>query len=252
MKKILSFLLILAVIGGLYFLLEEGKCGGIGRGGGCTTDTIGGTSGGTGNSNYKTELVNVKGVRFKMVKVDGGSFTNAEGIQVKVSTFCIGATEVTQELWEAVMGANPSYFKGNPQRPVENFSWSYMRSFITKLNELTGKKFRLPTEAEWEFAARGGNKSRGYKYSGSNNSREVAWWISNGLVGGAGVTHPVAALGLNELGLSDMSGNVAELCADRHSGHGGCIRTKNENELTPSSRSSETCPDIFVGIRLAL
>lgn len=252
MKKFLSFLLIFAVLAGLYFLLEEGRCGGNGRGGGCTNDTIGGTGGGTGNSNYKTELLNVKGVRFKMVKVDGGSFTNAEGLQVNVKTFCIGATEVTQELWETVMGSNPSYFKDNPQCPVERFSWSDLRTFISKLNELTGKRFRLPTEAEWEFAARGGNKSRGYKFSGSNNSREVAWWLSNGMVGRVGVTHPVAALGLNELGLSDMSGNVAELCADRHSGHGGCIRTSNEDELTPSSRSSYTCPDIFVGFRLAL
>ena len=240
MKKFLSFLLVLAVIAGLYFLFEEGKCGGIGHGGG------------TGKSKHKTEFINVKGVKFKMVKVDGGTFTNAEGLQVNVSTFSIGATEVTQELWETVMGTNPSKYKPSPQHPVENFSWSDMRTFISKLNELTGKRFRLPTEAEWEFAARGGNKSRGYKYSGSNNYQEVAWDFYANNVNGDGYTHAVATKGLNELGLTDMSGNVGELCADRHSGHGGSVGSRKPEELTPSSRSTDSCPSRYVGFRLAL
>lgn len=191
-------------------------------------------------------------MRFKMVKVDGGTFTNGEGHQVNVSTFCIGATEVTQELWETVMGTNPSRFMRTPQHPVENFSWSDLRTFISKLSELTGKRFRLPTEAEWEFAARGGNKSRGYKFSGSNNYQEVAWYYFDDNINGAGLTHPVATKGLNELGLTDMSGNVGELCADRHSGHGGSVASRSSNDLTPSSRGTDSCPSRYVGFRLAL
>ena len=131
----------------------------------------------------------VNGVSFTMVRVEGGTFTmgatseqgsDAESDeepahQVTLSTYSIGETEVTQELWEAVMGNNPSRFKG-AKCPVENVSWNDCQDFIRKLNAETGKSFRLPTEAEWEYAARGGNKSRGYKYAGSNNLRDVAWY----------------------------------------------------------------------------
>ena len=107
------------------------------------------------------------------------------------------------------MGSNPSYFKGS-KLPVENVSWNYCQLFITQLNQLTGKRFRLPTEAEWEFAARGGNNSKGYKYSGSDNIEAVAWYYENS----DRKTHDVAGKQPNELGLYDMSGNVWEWCQD--------------------------------------
>ena len=138
------------------------------------------------------ETINVNGVSFTMIAVDGGTFSmgatseqgsDASGNEkpvhsVTLSGYYIGETEVTQELWEAVMGSNPSHFSGD-QKPVEYVSWDDCKEFITKLNNLTGKNFRLPTEAEWEYAARGGNKSKGYKYSGSNTIGNVAWYTDN-------------------------------------------------------------------------
>lgn len=176
----------------------------------------------------------IKGVSFKMVKVAGGTFTmGATSEQGKdafdrehpahqvtlTDDYYIGQTEVTQALWSAVMGSNPSYFKGD-NLPVEQVSWYDCQTFIEKLNsllsnELGGKRFALPTEAQWEFAARGGNKSQGYKYAGSNNIDDVAWsceaWWGNS---GDMTTHPVAQKRPNELGLYDMSGNVDEWCQD--------------------------------------
>ena len=128
---------------------------------------------------------------------------------VTLSSYYIGKTEVTQELWQAVMGNNPSRFKGN-RKPVECVSWDDCQTFISKLNSLTGKKFRLPTEAEWEFAARGGIKSQGYKYSGSNTLGDVAWYEENS----GDTTHDVGTKSPNELGLYDMNGNVWEWCSD--------------------------------------
>ena len=171
-----------------------------------------------------TETFTVNAVQFKMVKVEGGTFqmgaTSEQGSKaydggypvhsVTLSDYYIGQTQVTQELWEAVMGSNPSYFKGDNQRPVENVSWNDCQEFIEKLNRLTGKNFRLLTEAEWEYAARGGNKSKGYKYSGSNDADAVAWYEKNS----GGKTHPVETKQANELGLYDMSGNVREFCQD--------------------------------------
>ena len=180
-------------------------------------------------TNAEIETFTVDGVAFKMVKVAGGTFqmgaTSEQGSDayddeypvhsVTLSDYYIGQTEVTQELWEAVMGSNPSEFKGDNQCPVEKVSWEDCQEFIKKLNRLTGKNFRLPTEAEWEYAARGGNKSKGYKYSGSNNPDIVAWYddISRGK------THPVAQKQANELGLYDMSGNVWEWCKDWYDGY---------------------------------
>ena len=170
----------------------------------------------------KDKEFTVNGVTFKMIPVEGGTFTmgatpeqqnpysdEEPAHQVTLSSYAIGETEVTQALWKAVMGNNPSYFKGD-DRPVENVSWNDCQQFITKLNNLTGRKFRLPTEAEWEFAARGGNKSKGCQYSGSNNISDVAWYDGNS----SGTTHPVKTKQPNELGVYDMSGNVWEWCQD--------------------------------------
>ena len=205
-----------------------------------------------------TETFIVNGVTFKMVAVEGGTFTmgataeqgsDANSIeyplhQVTLSSFYIGETEVTQALWLAVMGSNPSYFTPsnnyaeNLQRPVEQVSWNDCQTFISRLNELTGKTFRLPTEAEWEFAARGGNKSKGYKYAGSNNINEVAWYWDNIPSQSSGTTgygtQTVATRMPNELGLYDMSGNVWEWCQDWYGSYSSGAQT---NPIGPASGS---------------
>ena len=173
----------------------------------------------------ENQTFTVNGVTFTMIGVQGGTFTmgatpeqgneaysqEKPAHRVTLSSFSIGQTEVTQELWEAVMGSNPSYWKG-PKLPVENVSWDDCQEFVKKLNALTGLNFRLPTEAEWEYAARGGSKSQGYKYSGSNNLGDVAWYDDNS----GWRTHDVATKQPNELGLYDMSGNGEEWCQDRY------------------------------------
>ena len=150
-----------------------------------------------------------------------------------LSDYYIGETEVTQELWTAVMGNNPSNFKGN-KKPVEKVSWDDCQEFVKKLNQLTGKNFRLPTEAEWEYAARGGNKSKGYKYSGSNTIDDVAWYTSNS----GSKTHDVKTKQANELGIYDMSGNVWEWCQDWYGSYNSGSQT---NPTGPSSGSSRVC-----------
>ena len=191
----------------------------------------------------QTETITVNGVSFKMVYVEGGTFTmgctSEQGSdcyddekpshEVTVSDFSIGETEVTQALWKAVMGSNPSAFKGD-NLPVEQVSWNDCHEFMKKLNKLTGKKFRLPTEAEWEYAARKGNKSRGYKYSGSNTIGYVAWYINNS----SAETHAVKGKRANELGLYDMSGNVYEWCGDWYGNYSGSSQT---DPTGPSSGS---------------
>lgn len=178
-----------------------------------------------------------------MVYVSGGTFfmgaTSEQGSyvdgdespihQVTLLSFCIGRYEVTQEEWQSVMGSNPSKFK-EAKRPVERVNWNDCQEFIRKLNVLTGKQFRLPTEAEWEYAARGGNNSRGYKYAGSNDIDSVAWHDGNC----NRQTHPVGLKSPNELGLYDMAGNVWEWCSDRYGAYSSSSQT---NPKGPSSGS---------------
>lgn len=172
-------------------------------------------------SGGNVETFTVNGVSFEMVRVDGGTYQmgsysgydNEKPVHAEtVGTFYIGKTEVTQRLWSAVMGSNPSNFRGE-NLPVENVSWVDCQEFVERLSQMTGRIFRLPTEAEWEYAARGGNKSRGYTYSGSNDLYRVAWYGEN--IGST--THPVAQKLDNELGIYDMSGNVWEWCSDNYS-----------------------------------
>ncbi|MBO7258971.1 MAG: formylglycine-generating enzyme family protein [Paludibacteraceae bacterium] len=186
----------------------------------------------------------VNGVSFKMVGVEGGTFTmgatSEQGSdadsdespthKVTLSSYSIGETEVTQELWEAVMGSNP--YNSGTQNPVEFVSWDECQSFITKLNQLTGQKFRLPTEAEWEYAARGGNKSKGYKYAGSNTIDDVAWYESNS----SSKTYPVKQKAANELGLYDMSGNVYEWCQDWYGSYSSSAQTNPTGASSGSDR----------------
>ncbi len=150
----------------------------------------------------KPKMIFVKGGTFQMGSNNGDSDEKPIH-QVNISDFYIGKYEITQKEWEDVMGFNPSKFKGS-NRPVETISWNDVQEFVKKLNIKTGKKYRLPTEAEWEYAARGGNKSKGYKYSGSNTVGHVGWYWDNS----GKETHNVGAKKPNELGIYDMSGNV--------------------------------------------
>ena len=203
----------------------------------------------------------VNGVSFKMVKVVGGTFqmgaTSEQGSDasddekpvhsVTLSDYWIGETEVTQALWYAVMGKRPtpdgdpwssSYGLGD-NYPAYNVSWDDCQTFITRLNQLTGQSFRLPTEAEWEFAARGGNSSQGYKYAGSNTIDDVARYYDNSYALGSSSpdygAHPVASKSPNELGLYDMSGNVGEWCQDWYGSYSSSAQT---DPVGPSSGSS--------------
>gem|GEM_PF-2941523 len=179
----------------------------------------------TSNIIGKNQSFNVRGVSFNMIFVPGGTFRMGSNDydsekpihDVTLDGFYIGETQVTQGLWKAVMGDNPSNFKTGDNYPVECVSWDDCQVFINQLNEKTGKKFRLPTEAEWEYAARGG-KSGGTKYSGSDNIDDVAVYYDNsyklGSNNSAYGTHQVKSQKPNTLGIYDMSGNVWEWCND--------------------------------------
>lgn len=191
-------------------------------------DNGGDDNGGDDNGEYEVLDITVNGVTFNMILVKSGTFymgaqkddPNAPNYdeeawsreapvhQVTLSDYYIAEAEVTQELWKAVMGSNPSHFEGD-KRPVEQTTWYDCQNFINALNQLTGLNFRFPTEAEWEFAARGGNESHGYKYSGSDNIDEIAWYSADGKK-----TSDVMTKSPNELGIYDMSGNVMEWCSD--------------------------------------
>ena len=195
-------------------------------------DDNGGDDNGGDDDNESPAIldVTVNGVTFNMILVKSGTFymgaqkddPNAPNYdeeawsreapvhQVTLSDYYIAEAEVTQELWKAVMGSNPSHFEGD-KRPVEQTTWYDCQSFINKLNQLTGLNFRFPTEAEWEFAARGGNESHGYKYSGSDIIDDVAWYSADGKK-----TADVMTKKSNELGIYDMSGNVMEWCSDAY------------------------------------
>ncbi|MBR1447220.1 MAG: SUMF1/EgtB/PvdO family nonheme iron enzyme [Prevotella sp.] len=191
----------------------------------------------------KEKIFTVGGVSFKMIRVEGGSFLMGspdndseaygdEKPQHRLTLsdyYYIGEMQVTQSLWKAVMGNNPSKWKGD-NLPVEQVSWNDCQEFIKQLNKKTGKTFHLPTEAEWEYAARGGNKSKGYKYAGSNDIKDVAWYGDNS----GSNTHPVKGKKANELGLYDMSGTVWEWCQDWYGSYNSSAQT---NPTGPSSGS---------------
>ena len=229
------------------------------------------------NGRYMTFKVN--GVKFTMVRVTGGSYIMGESNPARggaherpahrerVGDFMIGQTEVTQELWRAVMGSNPSEiynpavpYTERAQKPVNQVSWNDCQEFIKKLNDLTGQNFRLPTEAEWEYAARGGNKSEGYYYSGSNDYSRVGW------LGGTFDTRMVATFQPNELGIYDMTGNVEEWTSDGYSKsydqprdtsrrviRGGSFSTGQHNGHVTDRRGYEPGTRLAsIGLRLAL
>lgn len=173
-------------------------------------------------------------------------------VETDTGGFYICKYEVTQELWMEVMTENPSEMQGD-SLPVEQVNWNDCQTFISKLNKLTGKNYRLPTEAEWEYACRGGKRTKGYAYSGSDDIDQVAWYDANS----EGKTHPVGQKQPNELGLYDMSGNVWEWCQDMYESTGMCRGGSwihNVRNCDPSlpNETPQTFSINSLGLRLAL
>lgn len=212
--------------------------------------------------------IDVNGVLFKMCFIEGGTiimgatpeqeheaYGDEKGNKrVKIQSFYLGETTVTQELWNSVMENNPANNKGD-NLPVEKISWIDCMNFIQKLNKITGYDFRLPTEEEWEYAARGGNQSKGYKYAGENQIDEIAWYDGNS----GYQTHPVASKKPNELGLYDMSGNVQEWCfsfyeySSNRVLRGGCyLSSPRRCRVSCRNSNCQVYNDASIGLRLAL
>jgi len=205
---------------------------------------------------YKEKIIyRDKPVESTGSKVNPEPQNNLPAIEmVNVGNFSIGKYEVTQAQWVAVMGSNPSYFKGD-NLPVEQVSWDDVQIFIQKLNTLTGKKYRLPTESEWEFAAKGGIQSHGYNYAGSNDLSVVAWYEENSV----NTTQPVGQKQPNELSIYDLSGNVEEwvndLWGDKAFGFrvyrgGSWIRTAAYCLLTYRCYGNHSLRSSFLGFRM--
>ena len=209
-----------------------------------STNTSSSVASGASSSGNTITIPVKNGISIDMVRVEAGTFTMGATREMQnpwvpfddeepthqvtlTNDYYIGKYEVTQALWKAVMGNNPSGFKGD-NLPVESVSWKDCQKFISKLNSITGKVFRLPTEAEWEYAARGGKKSRGYQYSGSNNLSDVAWCRGNS----GDMTHAVGTKQPNELGIYDMTGNVWEMCQDRKSSY------SSSSQVNPTGANS--------------
>lgn len=213
-----------------------------------TTKPINNNNQSTANSLFASDVltINAGGVSFDVVRVKAGTFVmgctdnlggDCEGDEtpshrVTISKdYYIGKFEVTQELYEAVMGYNPSNRK-SPNLPVENVNYNDAIEFCAKLSRMTGRRFTLPTEAEWEYAARGGQKATTTKYSGSSNLNDVAWHEDNS----GSRMHPVGTLRPNELGIYDMSGNVWEWCLDWYGDYSSSSQTDPTGPITGSSR----------------
>ena len=244
-KVRVSVAVALVVVLGILLVLSRFLSGGIISSAMLDTDTLLMDSAAVEpNAVYANGVLTVDDVTYQMIKVKGGTFmmgATAEmqypendekpAHQVTLDSYSIGETEVTQALWQAVMGNNPSHFEGD-NLPVENVSWKDCQSFVGRLNGLTGQHFRLPTEAEWEYAARGGSSSHRTQFSGSSDLSEVAWYDENS----DDKTHPVKSKKANRLGIYDMAGNVWEWCSDRYDSYSDNEQTNPVGATSGSNR----------------
>lgn len=210
-----------------------------------------------GFASAQNKTFTANGELFEMVLVEGGQFAKGDPAapeNTTVGTFYIGQTEVTQSLWKAVMGKKSSPMSRNKNYPADQVSWSDCQEFILKLNQITGAKFRLPTEAEWEFAARGGNQTHNYKLSGGTAMGKIGWYNGNS----NGGSQPVATKAANELGIFDMSGNLWEWCSDElengmHPMRGGCWNSTSQAcWVWNVNKSESTYKSDICGLRLVL